>query len=418
LETGSEDLDMKKENFITAIDIGASKVCVLIAAIPKSKGILDILGYGICHHDCLKKGVVADIKALSEAISDAVFKAEETSGKKVQSAFFNISGIHLKGIPSHGEVVISDRDNEITRHDLDRVISSARAIHMPYERDIVYSARRGFVVDGEKGIINPIGMFGIKLETELFLITAKISIIDNMKKAISHAGIGIEGYIISPLATSASSVSQHEKNLGIVFIDIGADITEILLFLESRPVFLKVLPLGGDNITKKIAERLSIPEGVAERLKIENSTIEDTKNDEEIHVNVVSRDITISRARLKSILALEYTNLFNVIKKELNASGYIDKASCGAVICGQPVIMDGVLELAESLLNLPVKMGHIMSLGAAPKPLPSHIYATAVGLLRMGSIVKQSKKSIFKMGPKNWVTALVDYTRRLYTDYF
>jgi cell division protein FtsA len=392
---------MKKENLITAIDIGASKVCCLIAALPKSKGILDVLGYGICHHDCLKKGVVADIKALSEAISDAVERAEETSGKKVQSAFFNISGTHLKGILSHGEVVISDRDNEITRHDLDRVISNAKAIHMPYERDIVYSARRGFVVDGEKGIINPVGMFGIKLETELFLITAKISIIDNLKKAINQSGIGVEGYIISPLATSASSVSQHEKSLGLVFIDIGADITEILVFSESRPVFLKVLPLGGDTITRKIAEKLSLPEGIAEKLKIENSTIEDIKRDE-----------------LRDILISEYTNLFNIIKKELDISGYIDSASSGALICGQPVIMDGVLELAENIFNLPVKMGHIMSLGSAPKPLPSHIYATAVGLLKMGSIVKQSKKSIFKMGPKNWATAVIDYTRRLYTDYF
>ncbi len=409
---------MKKENLITAIDIGASKVCCLIAALPISKGILDVLGYGICHHDCLKKGVVADIKVLSEAISDAVYKAEETSGRKVQSAFFNISGTHLKGIPSHGEVVISDRDNEITKHDLDRVISNAKAIHMPYERDIVYSARKGFVVDGEKGIINPVGMFGIKLETELFLITAKISIIDNLKKAINQSGIGVEGYIISPLATSASSVSQHEKNLGMVFIDIGADITEILVFSESRPVFLKVLPLGGDNITKKIAEKLSLPEGIAEKLKIENSTIEDIKKGEKINVTVVSRKITISRAKLRGILISEYTNLFNIIKKELDISGYIDSISSGALVCGQPVIMDGVLELAENIFNLPVKIGHIMNLGSAPKPLPSHIYATAVGLLKMGSIVKQSKKSIFKMSPKNWAMVLLDYTRRLYTDYF
>ena len=409
---------MKKENFITAIDIGASKVCALIAALPKSKGMLDILGYGISHHDCLKKGVVVDIKALSEIVSDSVYEAEEMSGKKVQSAFFNISGTHLKGILSHGEVVISDRDNEITRHDLNRVVSNAKAIHMPYERDIVYSARRGFIVDGEKGIINPVGMFGIKLETELFLITAKISIIDNLKKAISQAGIGIGGYIISPLATSASSVSQHEKNLGVVFVDIGADITEILVYIESRPVFLKILSSGGDSITKRIAEKLSLPEGMAEKLKIECNTIEDVENDEQIDIIVASRKRTISRTKLKDILIAEYTNIFSAIKKELDASGYIDSVSSGAVICGQPVVMDGVLELAENILNLPVKMGHIMNLGSTPKPISSHIYATAVGLLKTGSIVKQSKKSIFKMGPKNWIAALADYARRLYTDYF
>lgn len=409
---------MKREKIITAIDIGASKVCCLIASHPKAKGAIDIWGYGVSHHDCLKKGVVSDIKVLSSAVSEAVYKAEQVSGEKIQSAFFNISGTHLKGFSSRGEAVISDRDNEVTRHDVDRAVSSAKAVHMPYERDIVYSARRDFIVDGEKGVTNPVGMFGIKLETELFLITAKISIIDNMKKAVSQSGIAVEGYIISPLATAVSSVSSHEKNLGVVFVDIGADMTEILIFLESKPVFLKILPLGGDNITKRVAEKLSIPEAVAERLKIENGTLENIRKDEKLTVMTASRKKPISRIRLSKILSAEYAGLFEAVKKEVEASGLVKGVSSGAVICGQPVMMDGSLEMAEGMLNLPVRMGHIMDLGSSPKPLSSHIYATAVGLLKMGSIARQSKVSIFKLGPKNWITALIDYARRLYTDYF
>ncbi len=408
----------KKESIITAIDIGASKVCCLIAKAPKPKGVINVSGYGICHHDCVKKGVVADIKSLSGIISEAVYKAEETGRQKVQSAFFNISGTHLKGILTQGEVVISDRDNEITRHDMDRVISSAKAIHMPYERDIVYSARRDFIVDGEKGILNPVGMFGMKLETELFLITAKMSIIDNMKKAVSQSGIGIEGYIVSPLAASAAVVSQHEKSLGVVFIDIGADMTEILVFKESKPVFLKVVSSGGDNITKRIAEKLSLPEGTAERLKIESGTTEALKKDEKIVVAEGPRKRKISRIILSDILRTEYTNLFKVIKKELDSSGVCNNLPSGAIICGQPVMLDGSLELAESIFGFPVKMAHIMGLGSSPKPLPSHIYAASIGLIRMGSIARQSKVSIFSMSPKNWAAAIADYARRLYTDYF
>ena len=407
-----------KEAVIAALDIGSSKVCCLISGLPEEKDVLNILGYGISHHDCLKKGVVSDIKGLSDAISTAVYEAETASRKKVQSVFFSISGVHLNGISSHGEIVISDRDNEITRHDVDRVITSAKSIHMPYERDIVYCSRGDFVVDAEEGIVNPVGMFGLKLETNMFLVTAKISVIDNLKKAVKYSGLGIEDSIISPIAGLESTVSGHEKNLGVAFVDIGADITDILIVYKSKPVFFKTLPIGGDNITKKLANELFISEAEAERLKIEKLVLDDIGKNKKVAISTELGKKTVSSTDVKSVLIEGYSSIFNQIKKEINGSGYSSNIPSGAVMCGQPVIMDGCIELAESVLKIPVRIGHIMGLGAAPKPLPSHICFIAVGLLQLGIKSKQSKVSLLKLGPKNWAVALSDYAKRLYKDYF
>lgn len=408
---------MAKEKVITALDIGASKVCCLIAT-PQKNNVVDVLGYGITHHDCLKKGVVVDIRGLSEAISRAVYDAEEASGRKIQSAFLNISGTHIKGVNSHGEVLISDKDNEITRRDVERVIANAKAIHMPYERDIIYAVRKDFIVDGEKGIVDPAGMFGLKLEADFYIITAKISIIDNLKKAVRQAGIGIEDYVISGVATASSVLPQHEKDLGVILIDIGADLTEILVFSEKRLIHQGALSVGGDNITRAVSEKLHIPEGIAERIKIEEGTLEETSGDGRVVVGSGSRRKSVSIAELKDILTCEYTNIFNAVKKELASSGCGQDASNGIVMCGQSAMMDGCLELAEMNLNLPVKMGHIMGLGLSPKPLPSHIYETAVGLLKYGSESKRSKKSILTMGPKSLILTIADRARNLYSDYF
>ena len=408
----------EKETIIAAVDIGSSKACCLVSGLPGQEETLDILGYGLCHHNCLKNGVVTDIQALAEAISTAVYQAEEVSRKKVQSVFFNISGTHLKSMISHGEVVISDRDNEITRHDVDRVVANAKAIHMPYEQDIVYSDKEDFIVDNESGIKNPAGMFGIKLEVNMFLVTAKIAILDNLKKAIRYSGLGIEDSTLSSLAGSAATVTGHEKSLGVVYADIGAEMTDIMIFIKSHPVFLKILPLGGNTITKALAEGLCIAEQAAETLKIDRGTVEDIRKDEKISVSTEAGKKSISRINLKNILLKEYTRIFDSIKKEIHNSGYAEKIPGGFVLCGQPVVMDGCVELAESILDNNVRMGHIIGLGVVPKPLPSYIYSTAVGLLRMGIESKKSKISLFKLGPKNWVLALARYAQRLYNDYF
>jgi len=407
----------KKKKIITALDIGASKVCCLIAY-PEKDNVIEVLGYGISHHDSLKQGIVSDINALSDAIAKAVYDAEEISGEKVQSTLFNISGHHIKGVTSRGEVLISDRDNEITKHDVDRVLANARAIHMPYERDVIYTVSKGYTVDDEKGILNPSGMFGIKLETELFLVSAKIAVVDNLKKAVRQSGISIESSALSGICTSCGVLSSNEKDLGVVLIDIGADMTEILIFLDGRLNHLSVLSVGGDSITKALSDKLRLPEGAAERIKLEHGRLDEDSRQQSITVDIGSRKRTITTRELRNILIYEYTKVFNAIRNDLEKSGCAQDASSGAVICGQPAMMDGSLELAEHTLNMPVRKGHIMGLGSSPKPLPSHVYATCVGMLKLGSEQRRLKRSFLTMGPKNSFMSLVNKAKQLYHDYF
>jgi cell division protein FtsA len=297
-------------------------------------------------------------------------------------------------------------------------MANAKAVHMPYERDIIYTAKKDFIVDGEKNIIDPVGMFGIKLETDLYLVTAKIAVIDNLKKAIRQTGLGIDGYVISGIATSEAVISEHEKDLGVALVDIGKDITEVLIFLSGKLAHLAVLPQSGDDIVRAISEKLRIPEDAAETLKIENTTLEENKADEKITLKIENRTKTIQTAELNKIVLDGYTAIFNAVKKELASSGCGEDASSGVVICGAPAMLEGSLELAEPILNLPVRMGHIIGLGSSPKQLPGHIYATSFGLAKYASLVKRFKKSIFSMGPKNLVAAITERARSLYRDYF
>ncbi|MDD5504189.1 MAG: cell division protein FtsA [Candidatus Omnitrophica bacterium] len=407
----------KKEAFIAALDIGSSKVSCLISDMPEQKGALNILGYGVGYHDCFKKGVVSDIKGLSDAVSAAVCEAEDISGKKVQSVFLSVSGTHLKGFLSHGEVVISDKDNEITRHDVDRVIASAKSVHMPYERGIIYSSRGDFIVDSEPGVANPVGMFGMKLETNMFLVTAKISVIDNIEKAVKYSGLGIEDTVISSLAGLKAVVPDHEKSLGVAFVDIGSDMTDILVVSQSRPVFLKALAIGGRDITKRLASELCVPEVEAERFKIERFSLDSSGGELIIPAGIMPKKLS-QKPDLRGILAEEYTRIFKEIKKELKGSGCLGNIPSGVVMCGQSVTMDGCIELAESVLGIPVRIGRIIGLGALPKPLPCHVYFVAAGLLQLGAETRQSKLSLLKLGPKNWLLALSEYAKGLYNDYF
>jgi cell division protein FtsA len=213
-------------------------------------------------------------------------------------------------------------------------------------------------------------------------------------------------------------LSKQDKDLGVVLIDIGADLTEIVVFLDSQLSYITVLPIGGDNITKAISDNLHITEGVAERLKIEHGSIEEPPKTEKVTAMDGSKKRSISRKELQEILSAEYNKIFNLIKKEFTNFGLTQDTSSGVVICGQPVMMDGCLELAEFIFGLPVRMGHILVLNSSPKPLASHIYAPAVGLLKYGSESKQYKKSIFSINPKNLIATLTDSAYNLYHDYF
>ncbi|MFH1645768.1 MAG: cell division protein FtsA [Candidatus Omnitrophota bacterium] len=409
---------MPREDLIASLDIGASKICCLIGTLSKKNDSLDVLGFGVAHHDSLRHGVAVDIKGLSEAIGLAVFRAEEACGKKVQSVFFNISGIHVKGFPAQGEVLIDANDNEITKEDIEKVLDNAKSMYMHYERDVVHLIEREFYVDGEGGIVDPKGMFGSKLAADIYIVTAKISLIDNIKKVIRQAGLTIEGYFLSGIATSSCLVSKNERQLGVVMVDIGADITEIVVFLEGKVSFVKILPIGGDEITRTIAEKLRISEGIAERIKIEKGNLSVAGSDSGIVVFSNSQETVISEKEFKDVLFCAYEELFSEIENAINLSGLSQYASSGIVLYGQTVLLEGVLEVAQLVFSLPVRLADSFSVDNLESDFSASIFATSYGLMKEGQDFRKKRKKLTRIVPKNLVLKLVDKGRALYKEYF
>ncbi len=409
---------MAKEKFITGVDIGASKIRCLIGE-RNPQGLFNILACGVAQHNCFKKGVVVNLKGLSDAISKAVYKAEEESEKKIHSAFINVSDPNTKGIPSHSEVIISDRDSEITRYDTEKVIKSARSISIPYEREIFYTVHHGYIVDGEKGIVDPVGMFGFKLGVDLYLVTVKAALIENLKKAVRQTGIGVAGMIISTVPNSMSLLTGHEKQVGTVLVDIGADVTEISIYTEGLLRYIKVLPIGGDYITTKISRQFRLPEAAAEKIKIENATLDGkfSKSDKLI-LKIDSRKRTIHKKDLQAVLQDAYKKMFFDIKEAAYESQIFRDASNGVVLAGGPSITEGAAEMAEIEFGCPVRVGHITEMGRCCRPLPSHIFATAIGLVKYGLRETEKKRSFLKKGAKNIFSSFINRTRSLYHDYF
>ena len=409
---------MAKEKFVTGIDIGASKIRCLIGE-RGPQGVFNILACGVTKHNCLKKGAVVNLKGLSDAISKAIYKAEEESEQKIHLAFINVSDPNAEGIPSHSEVIISDRDSEITHYDTERVINNARSINIPYEREIFHTVHHGYIVDGEKGIVDPAGMFGFKLEADLYLITVKAALVENLKKAVRQTGIGVAGVISSSVPNSMSLLSEHERQIGTVLIDIGTDITEISIYIEGLQRYVKVLPIGGDNITNKISRQFRIPKTVAEKIKIENATLDGkfTKHNK-LMLKVDSRKRIIYKGDLQAVLQDAYKKIFIEIKEAAYQSQIFRDASNGVVLAGGASVTEGAAERAEIEFGCPVRVGHITEVGRCSTPLSSHIFATAVGLVKYGLKEMDRRKGFLEKGAKNIFSSFVNRTRGLYREYF
>ncbi|MFH0732224.1 MAG: cell division protein FtsA [Candidatus Omnitrophota bacterium] len=409
---------MNKEKFITGIDIGTSKVCCFIGK-RKRPDVFDILGCGISFHDCVRKGCVIDLKGASDAISKAVYKAEADSGKKVHTAFINVSTPDIKGILSAGETIISDRDSEITHYDSEKVTENARAINIPYEREVLHAIHHGFTVDGEKNIVDPSGMFGFKLGAQLYLITIKASLVENLKKAVRQSGIGVAGVVTSSIPTSMALLSEHERQIGTILIDIGADLTEVSIYTEGLLRYIKVVPTGGDYITDSISRKFRLPEALAERIKIEDGALDQTfSDDDKLMPEADSNKKPIYKKDLQEVLKNSYNDAFAEIKKAVYESQIFRDAANGVVLAGGVSIVDGVAEKAEIELGIPVRVAHITELGACLQPLPSHVFATAAGLIKYGFKMTDKNKGFLEKGAKNIFTSFLSYAHSLYKEYF
>lgn len=374
----------RKDNMIVGLDIGTTKICSIVGRVEEDG--IDVVAVGVHPSRGLRKGVVINIESTVESIQKAVKEAEMMCGAPISSVYTGIAGGHIRGINSHGIVAL--KDHEVRPSDVDRVLDAAQAVAIPLDREVIHVIPQEFVIDEQDGIRDPIGMSGVRLESKVHIVTAAVTSAQNIVKCCNRAGLNVNDIILEQLAAAESALTQEEKELGVVLVDIGGGTTDIAVFSGGSLVHTSILSIGGNHITNDLAVGLRTPAIEAEKIKQKYgcSLTSMVQRDETIEVPSVGgrADRVLSRQIVAEIIEPRVEELFTLIKQEVSKSGYEDLIASGLVLTGGSVLMEGVVEVAEQVFNLPVRRGVPRGIGGLVEVVQSPLYATGVGLVLYG----------------------------------
>ncbi|GAB3092981.1 cell division protein FtsA [Pseudomaricurvus hydrocarbonicus] len=368
---------------VVGLDIGTSKVVAIVGEL-STDGELEIVGIGSHRSSGLKKGVVVNIESTVQSIQRAVEEAELMAGCQIHSVYAGIAGNHIRSLNSHGIVAIKDR--EVFSQDLDRVIDAAQAVAIPADQKILHILPQEYLIDDQEGVKEPLGMSGVRLEAKVHLVTCAVNAAQNIEKCIRRCGLEVEDIILEQLASSYAVLTEDEKELGVCMVDIGGGTTDIAIFTEGSIRHTGVIPIAGDQVTNDIAMALRTPTPHAEEIKIKYACAlaKLTGPDETIKVPSVGdrepRDL--SRQALAEVVEPRYDELFTLVQAELRRSGYEDLVAAGIVLTGGTSKMEGVIELAEEIFHMPVRLGAPQNIRGLGDIVDNPIYSTGVGLLQ------------------------------------
>ncbi len=372
-------------NLIVGLDIGTSKVVSIVAEI-NDENEIEIIGLGSCRSRGLKKGVVVNIESTVQTIRSAIQEAELMAGCNIHAVFTGIAGNHIRSLNSHGIVAI--RDNEVTAGDIERVIDAAKAVAIPADQKILHIIPRDFIIDGQEGIKEPIGMSGVRLEAKVHIVTGAVSAAQNIIKCVRRCGLEADDIVLEQLASSYSVLTEDEKDLGVCLVDIGGGTTDLAVFTNGAISHTSVIPIAGDHVTNDIAVALRTPTQNAEEIKVQHACAlaQLANSDETVEVpSVGNRPLRrMSRQTLAEVVEPRYVELFSLVQAELRRSGYERQIVAGIVLTGGSSNMQGVVELAEEVFHMPVRVGTPQYVSGLVELVRNPIYATGVGLLLYG----------------------------------
>lgn len=376
---------------IVGLDIGTSKIVAIVAEVNDDND-LEIIGVGTHSSRGLKKGVVVNIESTVQSIQRAVEEAELMAGCQIHSVYAGIAGGHVKSMNSHGIVAI--KDSEVQESDVERVIDAARALAIPADQKVLHVLPQEFIIDQQEGIREPIGMSGVRMEAKVHLVTGAVSAAQNIVKCIERCGLQADDIILEQLASSYSVLTEDEKELGICLIDIGGGTTDIAVFTEGAIKHTAVIPIAGDQVTNDIAIAMRTPTQYAEEIKIKYACAlrQLTNPDEVIEVPSVGDRAPrrLARQTLAEVVEPRYEELMTLIQAELRRSGYESLIAAGIVLTGGSSKMEGVVELAEEVFHMPVRLGVPQYVTGLIDVVRNPIHATGVGLLLFGKLSEQS----------------------------
>lgn len=385
----SSSLCMPKERVLASLDIGSSKIRTVVA-IAEGGGheptVPNVIGVGLSPSLGIRKGQVIDVEELIHNIISSLEDAERMAGVPVNHVFVGMSGSHIESFDSRGVIAISG--SEITMDDVARVLDAAQAVSIPPNRRILHIEPKSYAVDEQRGIKNPVGMTGIRLEVEAHIVTGHVQHVKNIEKCIAQAGVDIDAMVPATIATAEATLSKRQKELGVVSIDVGAGCTSIAVYEEGTILHSAGLPVAGESVTNDIAIGLRTSVDTAERIKIEfGSVLPQEMNERDmIDLSTISRidTQTVSRRYMAEIMQARYYEIFSLIKEELTRLGRSGMLPAGAVLTGGAVKAPGVLDLARDVLGLPVQMGFPVEIGGVIEKVDDPAYATALGTLVWG----------------------------------
>jgi cell division protein FtsA len=374
----------KKDELIVGLDIGTTKICAVVGeATPEG---IDIIGIGSSPSRGLRKGVVVNIDNTVAGIIKAIEEAELMAGCEITNVYAGIAGSHIKGINSHGMVAV--RDREVARYDVERVLDAAQAIPAVADREAIHVLPQEYIIDEQAGIKEPLGMSGVRLTAKVHIITASSSAIQNIIKCANKGGLQVDQIVLQPLASALAVLSEDEKELGAALVDIGGGNVHLAIFSDGSIVHTHVIPIGGNHLTNDIAVGLRTPAEEAEKIKIKYgcAMTQLVSRDENIEVPSVGgrQPRVLSRQILAQIVEPRVEEIFQLVHKEIQTSGYEDLLASGVVITGGTTLMEGMPEMAEEVLGMPVRRGYPQGVGGLTDVIKSPAYSTAVGLVLHG----------------------------------
>ena len=381
------------QDLIVGLDIGTTKICAVVGEVRDRQ--VEIVGLGSAPTaGGLRKGVVVNIENTVRSIRKAVEEAETMAGCEIRSVFAGVGGGQTKGFNSHGIIAIKDR--EVSQADVERVIDAARTIAIPSDREVIHTLVQDFMIDGQDGIKDPIGIHGVRLECKVHIVTGAVTALNNIIKCANRAGLEVGGIALQSLASGEAVLTEEEKELGVALVDFGGGTTDLAIFAENALRYNFVLPVGGNNLTNDIAIGLPSSLQSAEELKKHHGCCLNVLADPQELVEVPGlggrKSRSLPRGKLAEIIHLRVAEILNYVAKEINRAGFANPLISGAVVTGGTSLVEGLPELAEEVFNLPTRRGYPMGVGGLADVIHDPSYATAVGLLLYAHRTQQTQQ--------------------------
>ncbi len=403
------------EQTVVGIDVGSSKVCTLVGEIREDLG-LRIIGVGVVPSRGLRKGAVVNLAEATAAIAASVQEAERTSGYRIERAYVSLTGPHIASQNSRGVIAISRREEGITVEDVNRALDSAGAISVPYNRELLHVVPRHYIVDGQEGVRDPVGMHGFRLEVEAHVVTGSSTVIQNLVKCVNGAGVEVEEVVLGLLAAGDAVLTENEREVGVVLVDIGGGTTDIAIFIDGTVWHTASLGVGGEYITNDIAVGLRLPPAVAEEVKIRYGHARAAQVGTEAAFPAEPFGETspqmLPRRKLAEIVEARAAEILEMVQTDIKRSGYDGLLPAGVVLCGGVAQLPGLGELAREILGLPVRVGRPQGLVGLVDRIGGPAFAVATGLMYWGQTA-EDRRPLPREGPsvgrrlREWLRALL-----------